>query len=201
MCLEVVYADINPFDHVQKVRLQDKRLSRMIEHSSCVFQFLKIFQTRVYVDSQLQQFVLLQSIERNIENEEDEPALQATSHKHVADFSRLLRRLSNLLAWTPPPLSPHRFSPRAYRKFRDDLTRCRDEPGNAIPGYARRTGRSTRTNRRIVEEFAQVALDAEHEKRVDGPRLEGLQGVSSGWGRVCVVIQDSMDGENLRHLF
>ena len=53
----------------------------------------------------------------------------------------------------------------------------------------------------IIVESAPVALDVKRETQVDGPCLEGLQDVSSGWGRVCVVMQGLMDRENLQHLF
>jgi len=37
MSLEVIYADVHTFYHVQEVGLEDKGLSRMIEHARRLF--------------------------------------------------------------------------------------------------------------------------------------------------------------------
>ena len=43
MCLKEIDADINPFHHVEEIRLKDKRLSWVVQHTSSVFQLLEVF--------------------------------------------------------------------------------------------------------------------------------------------------------------
>jgi len=52
-------ADIDPFDHVQKVGLKNERLAGMIEHSGSSIEFLKVRQVLADVFHELEQLVLM----------------------------------------------------------------------------------------------------------------------------------------------
>ena len=52
-------ADIDTLDHVQKVRLENKGLAGMIEHSSRSIELLKVCQVLVDIFHDLEQLVLM----------------------------------------------------------------------------------------------------------------------------------------------
>ena len=49
MGFEVVDTDVNTLYHIEEVHLEDEGLSRVIEHTCSIFQFLEIFETRLDV--------------------------------------------------------------------------------------------------------------------------------------------------------
>ena len=44
MAFEKVEANVDAFDHVQEIVLENERFSRMVEHPRCLFELLEIFE-------------------------------------------------------------------------------------------------------------------------------------------------------------
>ena len=60
MIFEEFDAYVDTFDHVQEVRLQYQRFTRVIQHSCCMLKFLEILQTGINLIRELQQIVLVE---------------------------------------------------------------------------------------------------------------------------------------------
>lgn len=58
MCFEVIYTYVYTLYHVQEIRLKNKGFSRVVQHSRCVFELLKIVQTGANLLCEINELVL-----------------------------------------------------------------------------------------------------------------------------------------------
>jgi hypothetical protein len=58
MITQEVDADVDPFNHVDEISLQDQRLARMVEHLSRPPKFLEVFEPEFQIIRELNKSVL-----------------------------------------------------------------------------------------------------------------------------------------------